>query len=41
MGAPNASRSLEEGADIAVWLALEGSRDFTGKFIRDRKVDSW
>lgn len=40
MGGPDASRTVEEGADTAVWLAL--SPDIPhGKFVRDRKVIPW
>jgi NAD(P)-dependent dehydrogenase (short-subunit alcohol dehydrogenase family) len=40
MGGASAPRSVEQGADTAVWLASteEGQ---TGKFYRDRKVISW
>lgn len=41
MGGPSASRSVEEGADTAVWLATEADSDLTGKFFRDRKEISW
>jgi NAD(P)-dependent dehydrogenase (short-subunit alcohol dehydrogenase family) len=41
MGGPTAPRSVEEGADTAVWLATEASLEFTGKFFRDRKVIPW
>ncbi len=30
-GGPNATRSVEEGADTAVWLAAEAPHDLTGK----------
>ncbi len=40
MGGPNAERSVEQGADTAVWLATEAPRKLTGKFFRDRKRDS-
>lgn len=40
MGGQNASRSVAEGADTAVWLATtEGVP--TGKFFRDRKEIPW
>jgi hypothetical protein len=32
MGGPNATRSVEEGADTAVWLADEAPHELTGKF---------
>ncbi len=41
MGGPNAERDVAEGADTAVWLALDAPRDLTGKFLRDRKVIPW
>ena len=41
MGGPNASRSVEEGADTAVWLADQAPHEFTGKFFRDRKEITW
>jgi NAD(P)-dependent dehydrogenase (short-subunit alcohol dehydrogenase family) len=41
MGGPTAPRSVEEGADTAVWLATEAPPEFTGKFFRDRKVIPW
>ncbi len=41
MGGSGAPRSLEQGADTAVWLALDARRDITGKFFRDRKEISW
>jgi NAD(P)-dependent dehydrogenase (short-subunit alcohol dehydrogenase family) len=41
MGGPNASRSVEEGADTAVWLADEAPHELTGKFFRDRQEIPW
>jgi NAD(P)-dependent dehydrogenase (short-subunit alcohol dehydrogenase family) len=41
MGGENAPRSLEEGADTAVWLALLPSSGPTGQFFRDRKPIPW
>ncbi len=41
MGGPNAARSVEQGADTAVWLAAEAPGDITGKFFRDRKEIPW
>jgi NAD(P)-dependent dehydrogenase (short-subunit alcohol dehydrogenase family) len=41
MGGPNASRSVEEGADTAVWLAAEAPHDLTGRFFRDRREIPW
>lgn len=40
MGGPNATRSLAEGADTAIWLATEENIP-TGKFFRDRKEIKW
>jgi NAD(P)-dependent dehydrogenase (short-subunit alcohol dehydrogenase family) len=36
MGGNEAPRSVEEGADTAVWLATEADQSLTGKFFRDR-----
>ena len=41
MGGPNAPRSVEQGADTAVWLASEASQELTGKFFRDRQEIAW
>ena len=41
MGGPSATRSVEEGADTAVWLADEASHTLTGKFFRDRQEIPW
>jgi hypothetical protein len=41
MGGANASRSVEEGADTAVWLATNGPQTLSGKFFRDRSVIGW
>jgi NAD(P)-dependent dehydrogenase (short-subunit alcohol dehydrogenase family) len=41
MGGPNATRSVEEGADTAVWLADEASHELTGKFFRNREEIPW
>jgi NAD(P)-dependent dehydrogenase (short-subunit alcohol dehydrogenase family) len=38
MGGSSAPRSPEQGADTAIWLATEASRNQTGKFWRDRQV---
>jgi len=40
MGGQNATRSVEEGADTAIWLATTKDAK-TGKFYRDRKIISW
>lgn len=41
MGGANASRSVEEGADTAVWLAIDAPQSLSGKFFRDREVIGW
>lgn len=41
MGGANAERDVSQGADTAVWLALDAPRDLSGKFLRDRKVIAW
>ena len=41
MGGPNAERDVAQGADSAVWLALEAPQSLSGKFIRDRKEIPW
>ena len=41
MGGPNATRSVEEGADTAVWLADEAPHNLTAKIFRDRQEISW
>ncbi len=41
MGGENATRSISEGAAGIVWLAAEAPQDFTGHFVRDRKVIPW
>ena len=41
MGGPNATRSVKEGADTAVWLALLPDGAPSGKFFRDRKQIDW
>ncbi|HEY0791200.1 MAG TPA: SDR family oxidoreductase [Chthoniobacterales bacterium] len=41
MGGANASRSVEEGADTAFWLAAEAPASLSGKFFRDRREISW
>ena len=40
MGGPDAPRSVEEGADTAVWLATNEEIP-TGRFFRDRQEISW
>jgi NAD(P)-dependent dehydrogenase (short-subunit alcohol dehydrogenase family) len=41
MGGANAEREVSQGADTAVWLALDAPQELTGKFLRDRKVIPW
>ncbi len=41
MGGANATRSVEEGADTAVWLADEAAQELTGRFFRDREEIPW
>jgi len=41
MGGRGAPRDVAEGADTAVWLALDAPATLTGKFVRDRKVIPW
>jgi len=41
MGGENAPRSVEEGAETAVWLAMLPSSGPTGHFFRDRKQIPW
>ncbi len=40
MGGESAPRSVEKGAETAVWLATENNLT-TGKFYRDKKIISW
>ncbi len=41
MGGAHATRDVAEGADTAVWLALDAPQSLTGKFVRDRNVIPW
>jgi NAD(P)-dependent dehydrogenase (short-subunit alcohol dehydrogenase family) len=41
MGGEQATRSVEEGADTAVWLCMLPSNGPTGQFFRDRKPIPW
>ena len=41
MGGPGATRSPEEGADTALWLATLPEDGPTGGFFRDRKPIAW
>ena len=41
MGGSGATRSLEKGAETAVWLATEADEQVNGQFLRDKKVIDW
>ena len=41
MGGEEAPRTVQEGADTAVWLCLLASNGPTGQFFRDRKAIPW
>ncbi|MGQ0456923.1 MAG: SDR family NAD(P)-dependent oxidoreductase [Hyphomicrobium sp.] len=41
MGGPQASRSVEQGAETPVWLALLGSDGPTGGFFHDKAPTPW
>ena len=41
MGGASATRSPEQGADTAIWLATQASADLSGKFFRDRQEISY
>src|SRR5262245_54249807 len=41
MGGSHADRNVSQGAETAVWLALDAPQDLTGKFVRDRKAIPW
>lgn len=41
MGGSSVTRTPEQGADTAIWLATEASRNQTGKFWRDRTEISY
>ena len=41
MGGKNATRSVERGADTAIWLATLPDNGPSGKFFRDRKEIPW
>jgi NAD(P)-dependent dehydrogenase (short-subunit alcohol dehydrogenase family) len=41
MGGPGANRSLEKGAETAVWLATEAPLRETGKFWKDKREVPW
>lgn len=41
MGGTTATRSPEQGADTAIWLATEASANLSGKYFRDRREISY
>lgn len=41
MGGHTATRSVQKGAETAVWLATEAPQSLTGKFLRDKKEIDW
>ena len=41
MGGPNATRSVEQGAETAVWLASLPDSGPTGGFFRDKQPIPW
>jgi hypothetical protein len=41
MGGPSAPRSLEQGADTAVWLATLPDDGPSGAFFKDRSPIAW
>ena len=41
MGGPNADRTVQEGADTAIWLSILPNGGPSGKFYRDKKVIDW
>ncbi|MEO0502957.1 MAG: SDR family NAD(P)-dependent oxidoreductase, partial [Pseudomonadota bacterium] len=41
MGGQSAPRTPEEGAETAIWLALDAPAHLTGKFFRDRVEKAW
>ena len=41
MGGPEATSSIDEGADTVVWLANEAPSDLTGQFFRNREPIPW
>jgi NAD(P)-dependent dehydrogenase (short-subunit alcohol dehydrogenase family) len=41
MGGAEAPRSVDEGADTAVWLATEADASLTGRFFHDRAEIPW
>ncbi|WP_299042739.1 SDR family NAD(P)-dependent oxidoreductase [uncultured Tateyamaria sp.] len=41
MGGSAAPRTPEQGADTAIWLALDAPGEVTGRFFRDRQEKAW
>jgi NAD(P)-dependent dehydrogenase (short-subunit alcohol dehydrogenase family) len=41
MGGPGANRSVKEGADTPVWLALDAPSELSGHFLRDHHSIPW
>jgi NAD(P)-dependent dehydrogenase (short-subunit alcohol dehydrogenase family) len=41
MGGASAERDVAQGADSAVWLALDAPLELTGNFVRDREIIPW
>lgn len=41
MGGAGATRTVQQGADTALWLALEADERVTGKFFQDRREIAW
>jgi hypothetical protein len=41
MGGSGATRTVEQGAETALWLAALENNGPTGKFFRDRKEIDW
>jgi hypothetical protein len=41
MGGEGAPLSVEQGADVIVWLATDAPQSITGKFLREREEIPW
>ncbi len=41
LGSKGAPRTVEQGADTAIWLATDAPKTINGKFLTDRKVIDW
>ena len=41
MGGSQAPRSIEEGAETAVWLATDAPLSINGQFLKDKSTQSW